>query len=187
LTCAHVVTGKTDIVAIIPGKKFEVEVVQTDVNMDLALLRIKGSPAPPGLSVLAMRTNQLTSGDKVFACGFGPNDHSPTNREGAYLRRSIGPGPSLVMTTVQVEGGFSGGPLIDEKGQLIAVSKAVESSIRFLVGVPAERAKQFLEKNGIQMESGSTSIPIKPEDIEGLVHKSVLQLYERSGSIEIKK
>jgi serine protease Do len=97
------------------------EVVRADKRRDVAL--IKTTP-PAGVSALAIRRTPMGLGETVFAIG------TPLEREFAgTLTRGIVSQPSrtyqgqlFIQSDVAVDHGNSGGPLLDEKGQIVGLT-----------------------------------------------------------------
>ena len=126
LTNYHVVEGgQACTVALDSGRGYEANFVAGDADSDLAILKVEGEDLP---AAVFGDSDLLTVGDKVYAIG---------NPLGVELRGTLTDGiVSAIDRDVQVEGrtmtllqtnaalnsGNSGGPLINEYGQVVGIN-----------------------------------------------------------------
>ncbi len=146
VTNNHVVEG-AELVTVIfyDGSWADAEVVATDPQADLAVLRVE---APEGFNwqplALADET-QLRVGHSVFAVG-NPFGYESTMTTGiiSALGRSFAVGdfgesrytlPDVVQTDAAINPGNSGGPLLNLAGQVVGVNFAIESAAQSSSGV----------------------------------------------------
>ena len=129
LTNNHVVEGTTSVtVSFIaePERQIPAEVVGTEPNRDLAVLRVDAEDLEP---VQLARSSQLRLGDPVIAIGF-PLDLGVTVTAGIVsgLDRTIdgrnGDLTGLLQTDAAINPGNSGGPLVDRAGRLVGINTA---------------------------------------------------------------
>jgi S1-C subfamily serine protease len=171
VTNAHVVEGsnvKASQVTVVLSDKSEVEakLLGTDVNTDLALLKI--DPGKRKLEVLELGdSSKLKVGDSVFAIG-SPFGLEGTMTEGiiSALNRTID-SPNgqfkirnVVQTDAAVNPGNSGGPLIDSSGKVIGVNSQIAARSGDFAGiafaVPSNTVKEI---TGQLKEKGRASHP----------------------------
>lgn len=158
LTNHHVVGSREEVTVIFPsGIQISAPVVRRDKVRDVALLRVplKGIPALP-INTNA-RVNNL---DKVTAIGAPLSEslHS-TVSQGVVsaLRKREKTGVKLIQADVDIHGGNSGGPLLDDKGNVIGISVAGEvgsvrrTSIGINYFIPIEDAMTAM---GIKLNQG---------------------------------
>lgn len=135
VTAFHVVRGADAIVIACPGKEpISVEVETASSTTDLALLRARGITTPDYLSFSDPRL--MSVGAKVFTVGYPAPDllgKDAKFTEGVISSLS-GPGgdASFLQTTVAAHGGNSGGPLVNEQGEVVGVVIATASAPGFL-------------------------------------------------------
>jgi len=151
VTNNHVIAGADSIiVALRDGREARAEIVGSDTESDLAVLKID-LPNLPSLSLNT--TDSLRIGDVVLAIGnpFGVGQTvtmgiiSATNREGLGLNTY----ENFIQTDAAINPGNSGGALIDAYGSLIGINTAIFSKSGGSQGIgfaiPAELAKQVMQ------------------------------------------
>lgn len=136
LTNHHVVDGATEIkVKLSDGRELPATVVGRDAKTDLALLKVEAT----GLPVIPLGSSaDLQVGEPVMAIGnpFGLEQTVTTGIVSA-TGRVIGEGPydNFVQTDASINPGNSGGPLINARGQVIAINTAIFTQTGGSVGI----------------------------------------------------
>src|SRR6266849_3121729 len=136
LTNHHVVDGATEIkVKLSDGRELPATVVGRDAKTDLALLKVEAT----GLPVIPLGSSaELQVGEPVMAIGnpFGLEQTVTTGIVSA-TGRVIGEGPydNFVQTDASINPGNSGGPLINARGQVIAINTAIFTQTGGSVGI----------------------------------------------------
>ena len=133
VTNNHVVGGADEVRVVLTDKtEYEADIVFTDAQSDLALLKLRGAS---GLPVLDLRdSEELEVGDLVLAIGnpFGVGQTvtsgivSALARTGGQRRRGQ-IGGYFIQTDAAVNPGNSGGALVDMSGRLVGVNTAIVS------------------------------------------------------------
>jgi len=126
VTNNHVIANATTIkVQLADGRTDEARVVGRDPDTDLALLSIKLRPLP----VMSLgRSDQLQVGDAVLAIG-NPLGLQQTVTHGivsAINRRQVGVATfeNFIQTDAPINGGNSGGALVNIRGELVGINTA---------------------------------------------------------------
>jgi serine protease Do len=149
ITNEHVIRdAKNGVVRIInnDGKTYNGQVLTIDRKNDLALVRINSSDRFPTLT-FADRENILV-GQKVFAIG-SPFGLSGTLTTGILSRVAT---DGDLQTDARLNPGNSGGPLLNSRGEMIGVNKAIlspdgRSNTGIGFAINAAIAKEFITRS----------------------------------------
>ena len=133
ITNFHVIQNGSKLkVTLSDGSNWDAEVVGTEPNKDLAVLKIKA--APEKLKPIPVgQSSTLRVGQSVYAIGnpFGLDQSLTTGIISALGREiiSIGGRPirDVIQTDAAINPGNSGGPLLDSSGRLIGVNTMIYS------------------------------------------------------------
>lgn len=180
LTNDHVVAGASSILAG-PGKSSNVTrtatLVGEEANQDLALIRI--DPSGLGLHPLNLvSSSSVQVGDPVYAIGnpYGLDETLTRGIVSALGREIAAPDGSKITGAIQTDAalnpGNSGGPLLDEQGEVIGVNSQIASDaarsegsqpgstgVGFAIAsnTVAEAVKKIEAGEGVSSSSGSQS------------------------------
>jgi serine protease DegQ len=129
LTNHHVIEAADEIQVALPGGKIlEAEVVGTDPETDLAVLRVKQKGLP---AVTFAKAETLRVGDVVLAIGnpFGVGQTVTMGIVSALGRSHLGINTfeNYIQTDAAINPGNSGGALVDAAGNLVGVNTAIFS------------------------------------------------------------
>ncbi len=129
VTNNHVIEGADSIVvALTDGREAVADVVGTDPDTDLAVLKIKLDSLP---SITLNNSSQLSVGDVVLAIGnpFGVGQTVTMGIISATQRNSLGLSTyeDFIQTDAAINPGNSGGALVDAFGRLIGINTAIFS------------------------------------------------------------
>ncbi len=154
LTNNHVIEGASDImVALADGSTLAAEVVGTDVENDLAVLRV--DPGNRSLVTIPLGESEtLRVGQKVLAIG-NPFGIGRTLTTGVIsgVGRSIRSEENfiingLIQTDASINPGNSGGPLLNSRGEMIGINTMIYSqsggSIGIGFAVPVDTAQRVV-------------------------------------------
>jgi len=176
LTCFHVVKDAAKVRVSVGGKAYDAAVLSTDEPRDLALLQI---PAK-GLAVLPLaNSNAVEVGQEVRAFGFPfasalGEDLKATRGTvaGISMREAL----KVIQIDAAVNPGNSGGPLVNEKGEVIGVVNAkLVGAVVTAVGfaVPINYAKPLLRDEGVDFATEGTKEKLDGPALVKLVSPSV--------------
>ncbi len=136
------------------GKRYEVKVLKTNPQADLALIKIQ---VQSQAFFTLGQSKRLKLGEVVFAIGSPLNlDFSLTSGiVGAFDRQPKVIAHSerqehFIQTDVPINSGCSGGPLLNAAGELVGINTAIASKSGRFEGysfaIPAEFIQEFLQK-----------------------------------------
>ena len=155
ITNYHVIEGATDVeVDFTSGYKVRGEVVATDLDSDLAVIKVEAAaeelhPLPLGDS------DQVEVGQLVVAIGnpFGLSSTmtmgivSAKGRSLDSMRSSTTGGHfsagDIIQTDAAINPGNSGGPLLNLRGEVIGINRAIRTTISTIDGDPANSGIGF--------------------------------------------
>jgi S1-C subfamily serine protease len=132
VTNYHVIDGAKSISILgINGnftKGYSADVVATDKNIDLAILKVNGITIPAASIPYSVKTANAEVGEEVFVLGYPLTSTMGEEIKlttGVISSRSGFQGDvSLYQTTAPIQPGNSGGPLFDSKGNIIGIVSA---------------------------------------------------------------
>jgi Do/DeqQ family serine protease len=152
LTNNHVIAGADDIsVTLSDGRNFEAEVIGTDPDTDLAMIRI---PAEELQALPFADSSQLRVGDFVVAVG-NPFGLGQTVTSGivSALGRTGFRGlefQNFIQTDASINPGNSGGALINLRGELVGINSAIFTPSGGNVGIgfaiPSAMARHVMDQ-----------------------------------------
>jgi serine protease DegQ len=127
LTNNHVIAGADDIsITLADGRSFDAEVIGTDPDTDLAMVRI---PAEDLVAIPFANSRELRVGDFVVAVGnpFGLGQTVTSGIVSALGRTTFSEleFQNFIQTDASINPGNSGGALINLRGELVGINSAI--------------------------------------------------------------
>lgn len=152
VTNNHVVENADEVnVTFADNREFDAEVVGTDPQTDLALLKLEADEPLPYVSW--GNSDPLRPGDVVIAVGnpFGLGGSVTAGIVSARGRNiHAGPYDDFIQTDAAINRGNSGGPMFNTQGEVVGVNTAIYSPSGGNVGIgfaiPANMAKSVVEQ-----------------------------------------
>jgi len=120
LTNAHVVENETKVLVILNDKQMYANVIRVEPIRDIALLKIT-KKAKISISELSKMTPEI--GDRFYVIGTPLSEElSHTVTSGILSAKRTSNGLPVYQTDAAINKGNSGGPIYNEKGELVAIS-----------------------------------------------------------------
>ena len=151
VTNRHVVEKLTRQQIQIIGKDtlFKVDNMELDPTNDLAILHVKENLNPLKLGEFSF----VEPGEQVLAIGF-PSPNSSIHRENIYISKGIvnsirkidALSERVIFIDTKIRSGMSGGPLINELGEVIGIVSFVQYKVR-----PSEEGPMFVENQPVAL------------------------------------
>ncbi len=175
LTNAHVVKGCAAVTLKVGQEQATGRVLARDERNDLALVESD----KPNEAVAKLRGG-VRLGEDVAAFGFPLNGLLATSgnftRGGVTATAGLLDDSSQIQISAPVQPGNSGGPLLDESGNVVGVvvSKLKVLQVAMITGdfaqnvnfaIKASVAQTFLEANSTEFETGAVGEALKPADL----------------------
>jgi serine protease Do len=155
ITNEHVIDGATSISATVnDGQQYPATVTASDVTLDLALIKLKSSPADLQVAILGSMSDVII-GSSVVAAGYplGPELPGPASFTRGIISavRSLG-GQKYVQTDVAINPGNSGGALLTLQGKVIGITTASvippgETVIGIGLAIPIDVIQNYIQSN----------------------------------------
>ena len=155
LTCAHVIAEKnvTAVVETEDGTRYDAEIVGYDARTDVGVLRIKKT----GFTAAEFGdSDALAVGDPIYAIGnpggsefFGSFTDGIISAIGRSITSSIGYDMICIQHNAAISPGNSGGPLVNEYGQVIGINSSKIAATEFegiSFAVPITQAQDVINK-----------------------------------------
>ncbi|HMB64627.1 MAG TPA: trypsin-like peptidase domain-containing protein [Eudoraea sp.] len=149
VTNNHVIAKANQLkVTLNNNRSYDAEIIGTDPNTDIALIKIDTEEHLPYLAF--GDSNNAKIGEWVLAVG-NPFDLTSTVTAGivSAKARDLGRNQSFIQTDAAVNPGNSGGALVNTNGDLIGINTAITSQTGSYVGysfaVPSNIAKKVVE------------------------------------------
>ncbi len=178
VTNNHVVDNASQIsVELADGRKLPAQLISTDPDADLALLRIHSDSALPILDL--GESNDLMIGEPVIAVG-NPLGYSHTVSTGivSALHRDIDPSRQqqsnvplrgenaalrdLIQTDAAINPGNSGGPLLNAYGQVIGINTAIRGDAQNIgFAIPIDRLRDLIPELMNPAQANKVEVPLK--------------------------
>ncbi len=151
LTNAHVISGGGDItVRLNDGREFKADLVGSDPDFDLAVLKLKDAKSLP--EVAMGDSDDIYIGETVIAIGnpFGYS-HTVTTGVVSALNRPMktngGAFGAFIQTDAAINPGNSGGPLLNIYGKLIGINTAIHARAEGIgFAIPINKAKYVVSE-----------------------------------------
>jgi serine protease DegQ len=172
LTNHHVINDADEIdVALTDGRKLKAQLIGSDPDTDIAVLRIESKQLPTPITLGQIESVHV--GDVVLAIGnpFGVGQTVTSGIVSALGRDHVGINTfeNFIQTDAAINPGNSGGALIDTRGNLIGINTAIYSNNGGSMGIgfaiPVNLAKQVMESI---LTNGSVTrgwIGVEPQNI----------------------
>jgi S1-C subfamily serine protease len=127
ITNYHVIKGTSEVtVKFLNGESINAEVIATDTLNDVAVLKLTKSPDFQSREMKFGDSSMVRMGDKVFTIGYpsiGIMGLKPKYTEGVISAvTGIKDNPTVFQTTVPIQPGNSGGPLFNDKGEVVGLT-----------------------------------------------------------------
>jgi len=184
-TCAHVVEGATEITAVVNDRQYPAKVIAVDTNADLAIVRINANSLPH-LTVVDSASVRLAEDVRAFG-------YPLTTRLGESIKITRGTisgitdqdGSKVFQLDVTVNPGNSGGPLINDRGQVAGIVTSLlagESISEVSFAVAADDLRRLMEKSGLKYEAARAGgTVLAGPDLAAKVTRSVALLKVKTG------
>jgi serine protease Do len=151
ITNDHVIRGASAIhVVLADGRELEAEVIGSDANNDLAVLKVSSKQALPAAKLGT--SSDLMIGETVIAIGspFGLSKTVTSGVVSATGRTFKADGRTyndFLQTDAAINPGNSGGPLLNVDGDVIGINTAIFASAQGIgFAIPADKVRRIVDE-----------------------------------------
>ncbi|NDY56855.1 PDZ domain-containing protein [Desulfovibrio sulfodismutans] len=160
LTNNHVIAGAETITAVLQdGRSFEADLLGSDADFDVAVLKLRGGTKLP--QAVMGDSRDILIGEPAIAIG-NPYGYGHTvttgviSAVGRALRAEDGAAyADLIQTDAAINPGNSGGPLVNIEGRVIGINMAIRAGAEGIgFAIPVEKARRVVTE---LMDTGKVS------------------------------
>jgi serine protease Do len=181
VTNNHVIQGAREInVELLDGRKFSAELISSNPDADLAILRVQSDKPLPTLDLGG--SSDLMIGEPVIAVGnpLGFSHSVSTGIVSALHRDLTGPNKEqmndLVQTDAAINPGNSGGPLLNAYGQVIGINCAIRSDAQNIgFAIPVDRLRDQIPELMSPEHASKTEVPIKLNESRRILEPATVE------------
>ena len=181
ITNNHVVDGCNQSKITFKEESIDAELIATDQNLDLALLRAKVKPK----DFLNLSNDPPEKLQKIYVAGYpfgkGLSDDLKFTQGIISAVKGYADNSNQIQIDAAINSGNSGGPIVDEDGNLVAVAvsgldKSASEGIGF--GIKASSVRNFLDVNDIEYSTpGILNFGINANKLNNLLEKSTVYTF----------
>lgn len=181
LTNAHVVNDCSTEPKISYNKNdYITKVIATDKNLDLALLKADIRPK----NYLNISKNNVNKLDKIFVAGYplgkSLSDDLKFTQGVVSSLKGFKDNSNEIQIDAAINPGSSGGPIVNEAGQLVAVAVSGLSKAQNVnFGIKSTAVLGFLNINAVKVSSGIINLDKNTKDLQKLLEESTAYIYCR--------
>ena len=181
ITNNHVVENCDQSKITFNDKSINAKLIATDQNLDLALLKIEFKPE----NFLNLSNIPPEKLQKIYVAGYpfgkGLSDDLKFTQGIISAVKGYADNSNQIQIDAAINSGNSGGPIVDEKGSLVAVAvsgldKSQSEGIGF--GIKASSVRNFLDVNNIDYSTpGILNFGMKSNKLNKLLEKSTVYTF----------
>ena len=180
LTNNHVVEGCDQSKIKYFNKEYDAQLISTDNNLDLALLKVNIEPK----SFISFSKNKVKKRDVITAAGYPLGiefkDDLNINDGKVGSLKGLDNNSNHITHNININPGNSGGPIVNQKGELVAVavsgmSKEITEGLNF--GIKSSAVENFLRSNNINPNMGSINFSINNDKVNQLLEESTVYTF----------
>ncbi len=180
LTNNHVIDGCVQSKINYFNKEHDAQLIATDKNLDLALLKVDIIPR----SFISFSKNKVKKRDEITAAGYPLgiefSDDLKINDGKVSSLKGLDNNSNHITHNININPGNSGGPIVNKKGELVAVavsgmSKEITEGLNF--GIKSSAVENFLRSNNINPKISSTKFSMNNDKVNQLLEESTVYTF----------
>ena len=185
----HVVDNCDTITIFSAGRELEADIISSDKINDLTILKVKYNP----LSMFSISNEDVSLLEDVIVAGFplGKNVSAAIKTHKGVVTSLAGAGDnySNFQTDAAINQGNSGGPIINQMGNVVGVAVAswVEEGVQGVhFGIKSSTLQTFLRSNGLNLQEPSNK-DMSNKDLGKLITNATVYIECNMTVAKVKK
>lgn len=157
ITNAHVIGNEEDVTILTyGGEEYDAYVIGIDEKQDIAVLGVSGVEFP---CLEVVDISSMNTGDDVYAIG-APKSMAYTLTKGVISAKEREVGlDTYIQIDAAINEGNSGGPLLNDSGQVIGVNTLKMSDSEGIgLAIPIDRVFEYINELGIQLDEDGNMV-----------------------------
>jgi len=201
ITNHHLIKNAGSIIAkFTNGESIQAMVVTKDSKNDIAILKLQSSPNMSAAPIKLGNSSEATMGQRIFTIGYPASNimgEKPKYSEGVInAMTGIKDDPTFFQISVPIQPGNSGGPLFNDKGEVIGITTSTMSplAINAIGAIPQNvnyAIKSSFVKNILstvpELMTSNTGIVVTPNDSGKSLPNFIEQVSKNIVLIETKR
>jgi len=201
ITNHHLIKNAGSIIAkFTNGESIQAMVVTKDSKNDIAILKLQSSPNMSAAPIKLGNSSEATMGQRIFTIGYPASNimgEKPKYSEGVInAMTGIKDDPTFFQISVPMQPGNSGGPLFNDKGEVIGITTSTMSplAINAIGAIPQNvnyAIKSSFVKNILstvpELMTSNTGIVVTPNDSGKSLPNFIEQVSKNIVLIETKR
>ena len=162
------------------NKEYDSQLIAIDKKLDLALLKVNIEPK----SFISFSKNKVKKRELITAAGYPLgiefSDDLKINDGKVSSLKGHDNNSNHIMHTININVGNSGGPIVNQRGELVAIavsgmSKEITEGLNF--GIKSSAVENFLESNNIIPDKNPIKLSMNSDKVNKLLEESTAYTY----------
>ena len=178
LTNNHVVKGcKVSKISYF-NKEYKAKLIATDKTLDLALLKVKVRPK----SYFAFSKDEPKKLQKIYVAGYplgkGLSDDLKITTGIISALKGYEDNSNEIQVDAAINPGNSGGPIVNEKGELVAIAvSGLDKAQNINFGIKSSAAENFLKSNKVSPNKSLMSFSTSSDELLEILEESTVYTF----------
>ena len=178
LTNNHVVKGCSLSKITYFNKEYDAKLIATDKTLDLALLKAKVKPK----SYFSFSKDEPKKLQKIYVAGYplgkGLSDDLKITTGIISALKGFEDNSNEIQVDAAINPGNSGGPIVNEKGELVAIAvSGLDKAQNINFGIKSSAAANFLKSNKVKPTKSLMSFSSSTDDLLEILEEGTVYTY----------
>jgi len=178
LTNNHVVKGCSVSKITYFNKEYDAKLIATDKTLDLALLKAKVKPK----SFIQFSKDEPKKLQKIYVAGYplgkGLSDDLKITTGIISALKGYEDNSNEIQVDAAINPGNSGGPIVNEKGELVAIAvSGLDKAQNINFGIKSSAAENFLKSNKVSPNKSLMSFSTSSDELLEILEESTVYTF----------